>query len=310
MDAAATERWSIGELARRTGLPTRTIRFWSDEGLVPPSGRTPSGYRTFGAADAVRLGLVRTLRELGLDLPTVRRVLEREASVAEVAAVHADAIDAQIRVLRVQRAVLRAAAAARPTLEEMELMNRLARLSADQRNQIITDLVDEAFAGLPDDNGIAERMRTALPDLPDDPSPEQVNAWVELAELVAEPSFRTRLREMAERGAEGAATEAPPRYEQGTAAVVEKGSAAVAGGLTPTAPEAAPVLDRILTAFAADGAPTASASWRSGLGEQLATFTDERVERYWQLLGVIKGWPTWPPMAPAYRWVVDALAAR
>lgn len=31
---------SIGELARRAGLPVRTIRFWSDAGMLPPAART------------------------------------------------------------------------------------------------------------------------------------------------------------------------------------------------------------------------------------------------------------------------------
>ncbi len=33
------EMFTIGQLARRTGVPARTIRFWSDAGLVPPSRR-------------------------------------------------------------------------------------------------------------------------------------------------------------------------------------------------------------------------------------------------------------------------------
>lgn len=37
----------IGELARLTGLQVKTIRFWSDEGLVPPDGRTPASYRLY-----------------------------------------------------------------------------------------------------------------------------------------------------------------------------------------------------------------------------------------------------------------------
>jgi hypothetical protein len=47
-----------------------------------------------------RLELVATLREPGLGLAAVRRVLEGQASVAEVAAVHLDALDARIRALR------------------------------------------------------------------------------------------------------------------------------------------------------------------------------------------------------------------
>ena len=101
---------SIGELATQTGLPVRTIRFYSDAGVVPEAQRSEAGYRLYGPEALPRLGLVRTLRDLGVDLATIRRVLEREVSVADVAAAHAAAIDAQIRVLRVQKAVLGAVA--------------------------------------------------------------------------------------------------------------------------------------------------------------------------------------------------------
>ena len=86
----ATPLLSIGELAVRTGLPVRTIRFYSDSGVVPPAGRTDAGYRLYGTDALARLGLVRTLRDLGIDLATIRRVLEREVTVADVAA-HAQA---------------------------------------------------------------------------------------------------------------------------------------------------------------------------------------------------------------------------
>ena len=86
---AETNRYSIGELARLTGLPVRTIRFYSDSGLVPEAGRTPAGYRTYDREALQRLGLVRTLRDLGIDLPTIRKVLDREASVTSVVAAHA-----------------------------------------------------------------------------------------------------------------------------------------------------------------------------------------------------------------------------
>ena len=37
----------IGEIARRTGLPVRTIRFYADEGIVPPAAQSRAGYRLF-----------------------------------------------------------------------------------------------------------------------------------------------------------------------------------------------------------------------------------------------------------------------
>ena len=64
--SATAEVFTIGQLARRTGVPARTIRFWSDAGLVPPAARSGSGYRLYHADAVARLDLVRTLRELGL----------------------------------------------------------------------------------------------------------------------------------------------------------------------------------------------------------------------------------------------------
>ena len=72
-------RITIGELARRTGLPVRTLRFYSDRGLVEPAGRSDAGYRLYDEDAQARVALVRTLRELGVDLPTIGRVLDRRA---------------------------------------------------------------------------------------------------------------------------------------------------------------------------------------------------------------------------------------
>ncbi|HEX6452018.1 MAG TPA: MerR family transcriptional regulator [Trebonia sp.] len=38
---------TIGQLARRTGLPVRTIRYWSDIGAAPPAGRSDGGHRLY-----------------------------------------------------------------------------------------------------------------------------------------------------------------------------------------------------------------------------------------------------------------------
>lgn len=193
----------IGALARLTGLSVRTLRFYSDSGLLPPAGRTEAGYRLYDAGAAPRAELVRTLRELGVDLPTIRRVLDRELSVAGVARAHAAAVDAQIRVLRLQRAVLAAAAARETTTpQEMKLMHDLARLSATERHHIVTDFVEDVFDGLDADPGIVERMRMAMPELPEEPTTEQVEAWIELVELVGDPDFRGRVRAMAQRSAD------------------------------------------------------------------------------------------------------------
>jgi len=292
---------TIGQLARRCGVPVRTIRFWSDAGVLPETDRSPSGYRRYDAATVARLDLVRTLRELGMGLDDVREVLERRRGVGEVAAAHVRAIDERIRSLRVQRAVCTLLARDELTPRELSLMNDLARLSAAERQQMIDDFVDGTFAGTdPDAPGaqIAQRMRTMPAELPDEPSTEQVEAWVELAELVADPAFGERVREMA---LAGSRTAAPPTVDP--ALVTEHAGAAGRDGVDPASPQAAEVLARIGVA----DLPPAEAHETAAV---LATFTDRRVERYWALLGTLNGWPAFPSTVPAFEWLIAALRAR
>jgi DNA-binding transcriptional MerR regulator len=72
-----SENLTIGKVSRLTGVPTRTIRFYEDEGLVPRPGRTESGYRLYSPGDITRLRLVRGARLLGLDLPRIRSLLDK-----------------------------------------------------------------------------------------------------------------------------------------------------------------------------------------------------------------------------------------
>jgi DNA-binding transcriptional MerR regulator len=292
---------TVGQLAQRSGVPVRTLRFWSDEGVLPPTDRSTGDHRRYDAAVVARLDLVRTLRERGLGLDDVRRVLERERTVADVAAAHVAAIDGRIRALRVQRAVCTLLARGTTTEREATLVNDLARLPAAERQQLIDEFVDTAFAdtdpGAPG-AGIAAAMRALPPQLPDEPSTEQVQAWVELAELVADPAFRARVREMAVAGSRGAA---PPAVDP--ASVQEHAGAALAAGLAPVGPAAVAVLDRILPAGL-------DAAGRAGLADGVATFTDAPVERYWELLAVLNGWPSVPAAVPAFAWLVAALRAQ
>lgn len=311
-DMDGTALLSIGELARRTGLTVKTVRFWSDEGLVPPDGRTPAGYRLFGQDALARLALVRTLRDLGVDLRTVQRVLAREVTVAEVASAHADALDAHIRMLRLHRTVLRAVARRGATPREMEIMNKLAQMTGDERRRLVTAYLDDAFAGV--EGGTVESlMRQAPPELPDDPTPEQVEAWVELAELIQDPDYKARTREMSVRGAElREQGEAQPdeSAQQAAQLVAEKAGQALADGVDPASAAARPLVDELAAAMAGEGDGPASPTWRAELADRLELFSDRRVERYWQLVGTVNGWQREiPSTVPAYEWFIAGLRA-
>ncbi|MGN6574798.1 MAG: MerR family transcriptional regulator [Nocardioides sp.] len=65
----------IGEVAERTGLSLRTIRYYEEVGLVTPSGRTAGGFRLYAESDVARLLLIRRMKPLGFSLDEMRDVL-------------------------------------------------------------------------------------------------------------------------------------------------------------------------------------------------------------------------------------------
>jgi DNA-binding transcriptional MerR regulator len=292
---------TIGQLSARTGLSVRTLRFYADAGVLPEAGRSESGYRLFGFDAVARARLVRTLRELGVGLDDVKRVLAAETSLQDVAAAHARALDAQVRVLRLQRAVLRAVArSTRP--EELERMTDLTTLTAEERRRILDDYLDAVFGDEP--SPVADRLRMGAPELPDDPTADQVAAWVELAELLGDPDYVAASRRMVERArVEGSV---PDDGHVAVEAVTKHAGAAVRAGVDPGSPEALAVIERVEAISSGDGGD------RAQLAERLEAFTDRRAFRYWTLVGIVNGWPQ-PPVtegsADAWEWYAKALRA-
>lgn len=308
---------NIGELARRTGLSVKTIRYYSDEGLVPEASRTAAGYRRYDSGALARLEFVRTLRDLGLDLATIRRVLDQQADLRSVASAHADALSAQIRLLKVQRTALRSLAgkgtgALDP--KDVERMNRIAQATNEERRRAIAEFLDSIFdfGSGPVDNEFTKMMRGVGPELPDDPTDEQLDAWVELAELIGDESFRRKLREM---GSWMTSSPTPddvmPTDPQAARELSEfafgRIEPLVDAGVAPGDPAAGPVIDEIVAAYAAMAGRTPDAAYRAEFAVAARRGYEPRAERYWQLLAVINGWPPVPTRMHLWGWLADAL---
>jgi len=70
----------IGEVANRSGLTVKTIRFYCDEGLIQRCSRSDGGYRLFEDGVFSELALIRTLRAMEIPLPDVGKILEARRS--------------------------------------------------------------------------------------------------------------------------------------------------------------------------------------------------------------------------------------
>lgn len=111
----------IGEVAERTGLSHRTIRYYEEMGLVSPAGRTEGGFRLYDEAGIDRLLLITPMKPLGYTIEQIGELLRaldtaadpgtegsvRQAARAELDAAHAGVQD---RIADLRSALVRAEA--------------------------------------------------------------------------------------------------------------------------------------------------------------------------------------------------------
>lgn len=303
---------SIGQLSRRSGVPVKTIRFYSDSGLLPPTEVTPSRYRLYGEDAWVRLELIRALRSLGFDLETIRGLAMRRRTVTEAVLLQIDAIDTEMRRLRRARAVLARAAAVpeQAALTTLRAHLALAMLERAERETFLRGALAGHLSKVAVDPGwLAWLHDTAFAELSDDPTEAQWSALLELAELVQDEGFGRRLAKQARGFWTAAAGRFDlPSWQEAMAALLEGAMAALAAGEPADGPVARELAEKLLATFArAMGkrpGPTFARRLVKDAGEH-----DPRAERFWELVAVLRGWPEPPPHARAFRWLFEALAA-
>jgi len=75
----------IGEVARQTGVSTRTLRYYEELGLLRPSGHSPGGARRYSGDDVARVKRIRELQDLvGFNLDEIRTIVAAEDRLDEL----------------------------------------------------------------------------------------------------------------------------------------------------------------------------------------------------------------------------------
>ncbi|QOZ32240.1 MerR family transcriptional regulator [Bradyrhizobium sp. CCBAU 53421] len=97
MNAPAARFLSPSEAARQLGISAKALRLYEERGLIAP-GRTPAGWRAYGAAEMARGAEIVALRALGLGINEVARILNGDAVILDrVLAAHEASLEARMR---------------------------------------------------------------------------------------------------------------------------------------------------------------------------------------------------------------------
>ncbi|MGN9842074.1 MerR family transcriptional regulator [Nonomuraea sp. H19] len=293
------ETLGIGDLARLTGVPVRTIRFYCDEGIVE-SVRSTGGHRRFDGSAVERLALVRRLRALGLGLASVRLVLAGERSVAEVVAAERAALDVRLAGLAWRRASLRAIEEAGPADRAARLELLAAVEDGVAARDVVIDFWRRAMLA-----PISEAMFTgfvtlAVPEPPLDPTPAQVVAYAELVALAGDRSLTRRLLERARVNVELISDE-----EELMSGVGEACALAEPRVLAGRAPRPGPELDRFVAAHASVRGSGDTLEFRRRLLADAAADRQPWMRRYWRLVTEVSGGAA--NLGTNHLWLIDSL---
>jgi DNA-binding transcriptional MerR regulator len=306
--------YKIGELAELSGVPTKTIRFYSDIGALPPTRVSASGYRLYSDTDRGRLALIRALRDIDIPLPSIIDLLHSRGSVTTALSLQLAAVEVELRTVRRQHALLKAAldkgeAAA---LAYLDQARTIAKLGALERQQFLSDHLERAFDGVPVDEAWKARFwQGAALDLPEELIEAQFAAWLELAELVSDEDFIRRLNEMG-REAWGAARAQDGAADWGgdTQRIYFEADEARRAGHTPHDARGQQLVDAYVRQQARVAGRLDDPGFPADLLATIERNTDPRAARYWELIAVLKGWPAESPIATGHNWLVEGLRWR
>jgi MerR family transcriptional regulator, thiopeptide resistance regulator len=93
-------RWRIGDVAARTGLTARTLRYYEELGLLKPSERLVGGHRVYANDDLRRLYRISLLRQLGMSLSDIARELDDSSSeLSDTVGRHIAQVDQRLAAL-------------------------------------------------------------------------------------------------------------------------------------------------------------------------------------------------------------------
>ncbi|MET8448551.1 MerR family transcriptional regulator [Streptomyces sp. NPDC005209] len=288
---------SIGELAAHAKTTVKTVRFYSDQGLLPEATRSSGGHRRYGPEASARLRTIRALRSLGVPVPEIGRVLDSgDDSLEAVVTRQLDDVGTQLAALRWREAALRAVQEGGPE----QVAERLELIGAVSVPPSTAALAHYWRRLLP--VRLSARLRSAvaeaaIPQPPADPTPDQVVAFARLHALATAATDGCLATHRPATAAH------PDLLYDGLYEAYDLVERALRADRSPGPGEA---LDCYVAAHARASAARDTPAFRRTLTAGLAATDHPVMSRYWQLAGELVPGPT---LGAADSWLREALTA-
>ena len=301
---------SIGEAARRAGVSAQTLRHYDKLGLLTPSEVTAAGYRRYSEEDCARLQLIRALRAVGFDLKTISRLLNREQDPDEAVRMQLEVLEAQRRALKRRQLVLKASmdrdASRQVLLARLERKHAFAQLDKLDREAFLASHLGWSA----DDPPLSQAVwRAAIFDLPEEMNDAQLEAWLELAEIASDKSFRKALDRQRQPLADIKQSKVL-EWNQRSQQILIDLTQALSGDRDQDDDNLQALLDAWIEGFAKLHSRTPDAEFLRWMQEYYDSIDDPRMARYWKLVSRIKSMSYQPVWTQAFEWLRQKLRVR
>lgn len=289
----------------------KTIRHYSDVGVLPPSRITEAGYRMYSEEDRSRLELIRTLRAADFGLSEIGTMLEGENETSDALRLQMETLDLQLRTLRRRRKLLESALESGEGTEQSypDRAQALGVLEAKEREAFLAEHLGKSLEGTPvDPETKAGFWKAIVSGMPEELDEEQLAAWTELAKLASDDSFIEVLRNQTKPVSEAAEGEFDPTgWNEAVNTAISKAKPAVREGRSPSGEHGRRVVTVWIEASARAAGKQDDARFAELMLSHHERTYDPRMERYWELIATLKQWEYDPTMANAYGWLIEAL---
>jgi MerR family transcriptional regulator, repressor of the yfmOP operon len=96
--------YTIEQVAQRTGMTKRTLRYYEEMGLLPPTGRTEGNYRRYSDEDIFLLKRIKELRDLlGFSLTDIRTLLDAEDERVQIKLAYSQETEVTTKLAQLDR---------------------------------------------------------------------------------------------------------------------------------------------------------------------------------------------------------------
>ncbi|MFD5327127.1 MerR family transcriptional regulator [Streptomyces sp. NPDC127092] len=145
--------WSIADVARMSGVTSRTLRHYDEIGLLPPAWTASSGHRYYEEPQLLRLQQILLMRELDVGLREIQAVLDSQADpVGVLREHHARLVGERDRLATLARTVAR-------TIADLE-----ARHESEDEDMVSINRPENLFEGFRHDPEMEAEVREKWPE--------------------------------------------------------------------------------------------------------------------------------------------------